>query len=179
MPPPTSSTRTWTRRNYGVGRYGRVFLFDYDAVEKLTDVKIRTNSDREPGEEAIPDWFFESGVDFPARGTRARHAAHEPLRAALLSGGELRSVDASSIGKSVQQKLLRGEVPGSQVYPDSCQARLRPRANGARHGALRQLEDEGRAAGRALRSRRARFRRAPARRARRCAGRNRGRIGAS
>jgi isocitrate dehydrogenase kinase/phosphatase len=25
-------------RNYGVGRYGRVFLFDYDAVEKLTDV---------------------------------------------------------------------------------------------------------------------------------------------
>ena len=30
-------------RNYGVGRYGRVFLFDYDAVEKLTEVKIRTN----------------------------------------------------------------------------------------------------------------------------------------
>ena len=28
------------------------FLFDYDAVEKLTEVKIRTNSDREPGEEA-------------------------------------------------------------------------------------------------------------------------------
>ena len=38
-------------RNYGVGRYGRVLLFDYDAVEKLTDVKIRTNLDREPGEE--------------------------------------------------------------------------------------------------------------------------------
>ncbi len=51
-------------RNYGVGRYGRVFLFDYDAVEKLTDVKIRTNSDREPGEEAVPDWFFEDGVIF-------------------------------------------------------------------------------------------------------------------
>src|SRR6202035_772023 len=51
-------------RNYGVGRYGRVFLFDYDAVEKLTDVKIRTNADREPGEEAAPDWFFEDGVIF-------------------------------------------------------------------------------------------------------------------
>jgi hypothetical protein len=41
-----------------------VFLFDYDAVEKLTDVKIRTNADREPGEEAVPDWFFEDGVIF-------------------------------------------------------------------------------------------------------------------
>jgi len=48
-------------RNYGVGRYGRVFLFDYDAVEKLTDVKIRTNAGREPGEEAVPEWFFEDG----------------------------------------------------------------------------------------------------------------------
>ena len=35
-------------RNYGVGRYGGVLLFDYDAVEKLTEVKIRTNLDREP-----------------------------------------------------------------------------------------------------------------------------------
>jgi len=51
-------------RNYGVGRYGRVFLFDYDAVEKLTDVKIRTNSDREPGEDSVPGWFFEEGVIF-------------------------------------------------------------------------------------------------------------------
>jgi isocitrate dehydrogenase kinase/phosphatase len=42
-------------RNYGVGRYGRVFLGDYDAVEKLTDVKIRTNADREPGEPAGSD----------------------------------------------------------------------------------------------------------------------------
>ena len=66
-------------RNYGVGRYGRVFLFDYDAVEKLTDVKIRTNLDREPGEETVPDWFFEEGIDFPARGAAAWNAAHEPV----------------------------------------------------------------------------------------------------
>src|ERR1035438_10025593 len=51
-------------RNYGVGQYGRVFLFDYDAVEKLTDVKIRTNADREPGEEDLPAWVFEDGVIF-------------------------------------------------------------------------------------------------------------------
>jgi len=41
-----------------------VHLFDYDAVERLTDVKVRTNSDREPGEETVPDWFFEDGVVF-------------------------------------------------------------------------------------------------------------------
>ena len=41
-----------------------VFLFDYDAVEKLTDVKIRTNMDREPGEETVPGWVFEDGVVF-------------------------------------------------------------------------------------------------------------------
>src|ERR1039457_6315323 len=51
-------------RNYGVGRYGRVFLFDYDAVEKLTEVKIRTNLDLEPGEEGIASWFFEDGIVF-------------------------------------------------------------------------------------------------------------------
>src|SRR5690606_17137259 len=51
-------------RNYGVSRIGRVYLFDYDAVEPLTDVKIRTNLGRIEGEEDIPDWFFESGTIF-------------------------------------------------------------------------------------------------------------------
>ena len=64
MPPPIYSTRTWIPEITESARYGRVFLFDYDAVEKLTDVKIRTNADREPGEEAVPDWFFEDGVIF-------------------------------------------------------------------------------------------------------------------
>jgi isocitrate dehydrogenase kinase/phosphatase len=105
-------------RNYGVGRYGRVFLFDYDAVEKLTDVKIRTNSDREPGEEAVPDWYFEDGVIF--------------LPEELEHGMQLKSsyarrcfreenFDLLGVGywRDVQQKLQRGEVPGLQVYPDS------------------------------------------------------------
>jgi isocitrate dehydrogenase kinase/phosphatase len=105
-------------RNYGVGQYGRVFLFDYDAVEKLTDVKIRTNTDREPGEEAVPDWYFEDGVIF--------------LPEELEHGMQLKSAYARRCFREenldllgveywldVQQKLQRGEVPGLQMYPDS------------------------------------------------------------
>jgi isocitrate dehydrogenase kinase/phosphatase len=105
-------------RNYGVGRYGRVFLFDYDAVEKLTDVKIRTNIDREPGEEAAPDWFFEDGVIFlpeelehgmQFKTAYARRCFRE-------ENSDLLSVE---YWQDVQQKLMRGEVPGLQMYPDS------------------------------------------------------------
>jgi isocitrate dehydrogenase kinase/phosphatase len=105
-------------RNYGVGRYGRVFLFDYDAVEKFTEVKIRTNADREPGEEAIPAWFFEDGVVFlpeelehgmQFKSAFARRCFRE-------ENGELMKVD---YWEGVQQKLLRGEVPELRMYPDS------------------------------------------------------------
>jgi isocitrate dehydrogenase kinase/phosphatase len=105
-------------RNYGVGRYGRVFLFDYDAVEKLTDVKIRTNTDREPGEEGVPEWFFEDGVVFlpeelehgmQLKSTYARRCFRE-------ENSDLLSVE---YWRDVQQKLLRGEVPGLRMYPDS------------------------------------------------------------
>ena len=51
-------------RNYGVGPTRRVYLFDYDAVEPLSEVKVRTNADRMDGEEDIPDWFFEEGFIF-------------------------------------------------------------------------------------------------------------------
>jgi isocitrate dehydrogenase kinase/phosphatase len=105
-------------RNYGVGRYGRVFLFDYDAVEKLTDVKIRTNTDREPGEEAVPAWFFEDGVIFlpeelehgmQLKSTHARRCFRE-------ENADLLGVE---YWQEVQQKLLRDEVPALRVYPDS------------------------------------------------------------
>jgi isocitrate dehydrogenase kinase/phosphatase len=105
-------------RNYGVGRYGRVFLFDYDAVEKLTDVKIRTNTDREPGEEAVPGWFFEDGVIFlpeelehgmQFKSAYARRCFRE-------ENSDLLSVE---YWQDVQQKLQRGEVPGLRMYPDS------------------------------------------------------------
>jgi isocitrate dehydrogenase kinase/phosphatase len=104
-------------RNYGVGRYGRVFLFDYDAVEKFTDVKIRTNADREPGEEAVPDWFFEDGVIFlpeeleyglQLKSSHARRCFRE-------ENADLLSVE---YWRDVQQKLLRGEVPDLRMYPD-------------------------------------------------------------
>jgi isocitrate dehydrogenase kinase/phosphatase len=105
-------------RNYGVGRYGRVFLFDYDAVEKLTDVKIRTNSDREPGEEAIPAWFFESGVIFLPE--ELEHGMQLMNRRARRCFREENS-DLLEVAywEDVQQKLLRGEIPELQVYPDS------------------------------------------------------------
>jgi isocitrate dehydrogenase kinase/phosphatase len=105
-------------RNYGVGRYGRVFLFDYDAVEKLTDVKIRTNVDREPGEEAVPEWFFEDGTVFLPE--ELEHGMQLMNRYARRLFRE-ENFDLLSVQywEEVQQKLLRGEVPGLRVYPDS------------------------------------------------------------
>jgi isocitrate dehydrogenase kinase/phosphatase len=112
-------------RNYGVGRYGRVFLFDYDAVEKLTDVKIRTNADREPGEEAVPDWFFEDGVIFlpeeleyglQLKSSHARRCFRE-------ENLDLLSVE---YWRDVQQKLQRDEVPELRVYPESTKLTPRP-----------------------------------------------------
>ncbi|HXC09896.1 MAG TPA: isocitrate dehydrogenase kinase/phosphatase AceK regulatory subunit [Steroidobacteraceae bacterium] len=105
-------------RNYGVGRYGRVFLFDYDAVEKFTEVKIRTNADREPGEEAIPAWFFEDGVVFlPEELEHGMQFKSDFARRCFREeNAELMRVD---YWEDVQQKLLRGEIPGLRMYPDS------------------------------------------------------------
>jgi len=105
-------------RNYGVGRYGRVFLFDYDAVEKLTDVKIRTNTDREPGEEAVPDWFFEDGVIF-----LPEELEHGMQLKSSFARRCFREENSDLLGveywRDVQQKLQRGEVPALRMYPDS------------------------------------------------------------
>jgi isocitrate dehydrogenase kinase/phosphatase len=105
-------------RNYGVGRYGRVFLYDYDAVEKFTEVKIRTNADREPGEEAIPAWFFEDGVVFLPEELEhgMQFKSGFARRCFREENAELMSVD---YWEGVQQILLRGEVPELRMYPDS------------------------------------------------------------
>jgi isocitrate dehydrogenase kinase/phosphatase len=105
-------------RNYGVGRYGRVFLFDYDAVEKLTEVKIRTNLDREPGEDDIPAWYFEEGVVFlPEELEHGMQFKNDSARRYF------REINADLMTvrywQDVQQKLLRGEVPPLRVYPAS------------------------------------------------------------
>jgi len=105
-------------RNYGVGRYGRVFLFDYDAVEKLTEVKIRTNSDREPGEDSVPSWFFEEGVIFlPEELEHGMQFKNDFARRCFRQ----ENADLLEVGYwlDVQQKLQRGEVPGLRMYPDS------------------------------------------------------------
>ena len=106
-------------RNYGVGRYGRVFLFDYDAVEKLTDVKIRTNLDREPGEETVPDWYFEDGVVFLPE--ELQHGMQLMNRYARNCFRE-ENLDLLSVRywQDVQNKLLSGDVPELQMYPDAC-----------------------------------------------------------
>jgi isocitrate dehydrogenase kinase/phosphatase len=105
-------------RNYGVGRYGRVFLFDYDAVEKLTDVKIRTNADREPGEEVLPSWFFEDGVIFlPEELEYGMQLKNDFARRCFRKeNSDLLSVH---YWQEVQQKLLRNEVPELKMYPDA------------------------------------------------------------
>ncbi|MEP6883383.1 MAG: isocitrate dehydrogenase kinase/phosphatase AceK regulatory subunit [Gammaproteobacteria bacterium] len=107
-------------RNYGVGRYGRVFLFDYDALEKLTDVKIRTNADREPGEEAAPEWFYEDGVIF-----LPEELEHGLQLKSSYARRCFREVNPDLLGveywRDVQLKLQRGEVPPLQMYPRATQ----------------------------------------------------------
>jgi isocitrate dehydrogenase kinase/phosphatase len=103
-------------RNYGVGRYGRVFLFDYDAVEKLTDVKIRTNTDREPGEDGVPGWFFEDGVIFlPEEIEHGMQFKNDFARRCFRQ--ENPDLLTMTYWLDVQQKLLCGEVPLLSMYP--------------------------------------------------------------
>ncbi len=107
-------------RNYGVSTLRFVYLFDYDAVEVLTDVKVRTNADRIDGEEDIPDWFFEEGSIFlpeeieahlrlPDRGLRRLfREAH----------GELLTLE---YWVRMQEMLRQGRVPRVRTYPRACQ----------------------------------------------------------
>jgi isocitrate dehydrogenase kinase/phosphatase len=103
-------------RNYGVGRYGRVLLFDYDAVEELTAVKIRTNADREPGEETLPEWVFEEGVIFlPEEIEYGMQLNNEVARRAFRAqNADLLRLE---YWDGIQRKLLRGEVPELRMYP--------------------------------------------------------------
>ncbi len=110
-------------RNYGVSTLGFVYLFDYDAVETLSEIKVRTNLDREDGEEDIPDWFFEDGPIFlpeeleahlrlPDRGLRRLfREAH----------GELLTVEYWT---RMQRLLSERKVPRVRTYPRSTQLRL-------------------------------------------------------
>ena len=122
-----ASANTFNRdldgRNYGISTLGFCYLFDYDAVEPLTEIKVRTNAGREDGEEDIPDWFFEDGPIFlpeeleahlrlPDRGLRRLfREAH----------GELLTLE---YWERMQRRLAEGAVPRVRTYPRSTQLRL-------------------------------------------------------
>ena len=101
-------------RNYGVSSYGKVYLYDYDALEPFTDVKIRSNIDRIEGEEDVPEWYFEEGVVFLPEemitGLRIRwRDLQERFRAVH---GDLLTV---GYWDRIQSDLLAGNVPGIRV----------------------------------------------------------------
>lgn len=103
-------------RNYGVSRYGKVFLFDYDAIEPLCDVKVRTNVGRIEGEEEVPDWFFEKGTIFlPEELLPGLMIDDRALRAHFRQ----RHGDLLTTGywTGMQRALARGWVPRLEVYP--------------------------------------------------------------
>ncbi|MFL2551329.1 MAG: isocitrate dehydrogenase kinase/phosphatase AceK regulatory subunit [Arenicellales bacterium] len=105
-------------RNYGVGSHIRVYLFDYDALETFTDVKIRSNQGRFDGEEDIPGWFFEDGVVFlPEEIESGLRIVDRDLRRLFRSvHGDLLKVE---YWQRIQDELRCGNVPQIQVYPES------------------------------------------------------------
>ena len=110
-------------RNYGIGSYSKVYLFDYDALEELAEVKIRTNLDRFDGEEDIPDWYFEDGVVF---------LPEELISGLCISQRNLRDHFArrhanlltTDYWLEIQKELQDGTIPSVSVYPDG--ERVRP-----------------------------------------------------
>jgi isocitrate dehydrogenase kinase/phosphatase len=111
--------RDFDARNYGVNRYLKVYLYDYDAVEALTDVKVRTNLDRCEGEEDVPSWFFEDGLVFlPEEIESGLRVDDRALRRAFRSvHGDLLTVD---YWEDVQRTLRAGQIPGIHTYPEAC-----------------------------------------------------------
>ena len=110
-------------RNYGVTSLRFVNLFDYDAIEPLTDVKVHTNADREEGEEDIPDWFFEDGTIFlPEELELHLRLKDQALRRLFREAhGELFTAD---YWWRMQARLKDGAVPRVRTYPRATELRL-------------------------------------------------------
>ncbi|NIR30008.1 MAG: bifunctional isocitrate dehydrogenase kinase/phosphatase [Gammaproteobacteria bacterium] len=109
-------------RNYGVSRFLKVFLFDYDALEPFTEVNICSNADRVEGEEDLPDWYYQEGVVF----------LPEEIEANLsIPHGELRDLFHEVHGdlmttaywERIQNDLRADKVPSVRIYPESCELR--------------------------------------------------------
>ncbi len=105
-------------RNYGISDYHKIYLFDYDALELLTDVKIRSLSDHEEGEDDVPEWFYEDGVIFlPEEIIPGLCLPYPNLR--RLFSQLYPSLMTSEYWEAIQSALIEGSVPGISVYPDS------------------------------------------------------------
>ena len=95
-----------------------MYLFDYDALEVLTEVKIRTNLDRIDGEEDIPDWYFEDGFVFlPEEIVSGLCLPYRNLR--LLFSNSHPELLTVGYWLEIQQQLSAGVVPRVSVYADS------------------------------------------------------------
>ena len=105
-------------RNYGVNSFSMVYLFDYDALEELKEVKIRTNLDREDGEEDIPDWYFEDGVVFLPEELISGLCIPQRKLCDLFARRHANLL-TTDYWSEIQQDLRAGIVPQVSVYPDS------------------------------------------------------------
>ncbi|GMQ76241.1 MAG: bifunctional isocitrate dehydrogenase kinase/phosphatase [Gammaproteobacteria bacterium] len=109
-------------RNYGVSRFIKVYLFDYDALDPFTDVKIRSNADRVDGEEDPPDWFFEDGVVFLPEEIEAGLMIPDRRLRRLFREvhGDLLT---TAYWQRTQDDLRAGKVPSVRIYPKSRELR--------------------------------------------------------
>ena len=105
-------------RNYGIGSYSKIYLFDYDALEKLTEVKIRTNLDREDGEEDIPDWYFEDGVVFLPEELVSGLCIRQRWLCDYFARRHAKLL-TMDYWTEIQDDLLEGTIPSVSVYPDN------------------------------------------------------------
>ena len=104
-------------RNYGVSRFHKVYLFDYDALEPLTSVKVRSNAGRIDGEDDVPDWFFEDGVIFLPEEIESGFRIHDRALRRLFrdTHGDLLTTE---YWERMQSDLERGQVPSIRLYPE-------------------------------------------------------------
>ncbi len=104
-------------RNYGVSRYLKVYLFDYDALEDFVGVTIATNAERFDGEEDVPDWFFADGYVFLPEEIEVGLRLPERSQRRVLREvhGDLYTTE---YWLRIQRSLQAGEVPSLRVYPE-------------------------------------------------------------
>ena len=104
-------------RNYGVSRFRKVYLFDYDALEPLTQVKVRSNVGRFDGEDDVPDWFYEDGVIFLPEEIETGFRIHDRGLRRLFRDvhGDLLT---TGYWERMQSDLERGQVPSIRLYPE-------------------------------------------------------------